>query len=236
MSRSAQRKIGKTKNIKHPNKYVQSLYKDLKDWVFDEEMATQWKGEWRQSVFQSDSSTPLHLEIGTGKGKHFSELCFNNPTELFLGIELKYKPISQTVQSVKNLNCKNAKILRYNAGMLDNVFEKEELDNVYIYFPDPWPKTKYRKHRLLTKEFAKTIFNLQKNKSLLNLRMDSLDYFLKSVGIFKSSGYKMINYTEDLYKDSESNDQNLINQMTQFEAIFFRKKVPIKHATFQKDL
>lgn len=200
MSKSAQCQVGKTKNIKHPNEYIKSLSKELKDWVLDEEAATQWKGKWRECIFKTSQQSLLHLEIGTGKGKHFSELCAKNSQDYFLGIELKYKPIAQTIESIKNLKCKNGKVIRYNARLLDSIFKTDELNDVYIYFPDPWPKTKSRKHRLLTKDFAKKLYDLQKNKSLLQLRMDSLDYFLNSVEFFKLAGYKILNYSEDLYQ------------------------------------
>lgn len=239
MSKSAQRYLAKTEDFNGSNLYIKALSSTLKDHFFSETQASQWKGKWRDSVFQSQTQeAALHLEIGTGKGKHFAELCFKKNQDYCIGIEIKYKPLVQTIKAFKKLDCENAKVIRYNARHLEDLFETKELNDIYIYFPDPWPKMKARKHRLLTLEFAEKTYRLQKQKSLLKLRMDSLDYFLSSVEHFKKAGYNMIEYTEDLYEVKNQSDfkanHKLQKEMTQFEWIFFQKQVPIKHATFLK--
>lgn len=239
MSKSAQKHLFKTKDIKNPNTYIQALQSHLKPYFLSEEQAVQWKGQWRKKLAFKSCKPKLHLEIGTGTGKHFSQLCSSQNQDCFVGIEIKYKPLVQTIKALKDVACQKAKVIRYNARYLEDLFEKEELNDVYIYFPDPWPKTKNRKHRLLTLDFAKKLYLLQQNKSLLKLRMDSKEYFLDSVQYFKKAGYKILDYTEDFYKACPSSQnkgeaQELKKGMTLFEKIFFTKQIPIKHASFQK--
>ncbi len=232
MSQSSQLQIGSTKNIKFPNKYIQSLYKNFKEWAFDEESVTHWKGQWREGVFKTSKDSLLHLEIGPGTGNHFSRLCSNHSKEYFLAVELKYKPLIQTITKVRNLNCSNGKVIRYNARLLNHLFKERELNNIYIHFPDPWPKTKHRKHRLITNDFLRELHKIQKQNSLLEFKTDSRDYFLKSLEIFEASGYKKIRYSEDLYKNQKAN-KDFLETLSQFELIFFRKKRPIQYVLFK---
>ena len=228
MSRSAQKQISLTKNIKHPNHYIQALYKEK--WVFDEETAVSYKGKWK-SLFDKNLSDSLHLEIGCGNGKHFASLCLNNSQDRFLGIELKYKALIQTIRRVKKNSSENGRVIRYNARWIDNLFEPKELNNVYIHFPDPWLKKRTsKKHQLIHADFCRKLYQIQKSNSVLEFKTDSEDYFEQSVQEFKKAGYKLEKYSVDLYK------QNLppANSLSQFELIFVQKNTPISYSLFVK--
>jgi len=233
MSRSAQTQLQITKNIPFPNAYIQALYKEYKSWAFDESSAPQFKGQWRQKIFKK-TQTPLHLEIGPGNGKHFAQLCLSQPEADFLSIELKYKALIQTIRRVRKQNSQNGRVIRYNARFIDKLFEPEELNNVYIHFPDPWlKKKKQQKHQLIQEDFCKSLYKRQKQNSFLEFKTDSKDYFLQSVALFKKARYQLKSYSLDLYeKQKKSND--LIKQLSQFELLFFQKKVAIKYALFFK--
>ena len=227
MSRSAQKHLNKSKNIKNPNQYIQALYKEYKNWAFDEGSAPLLKGKWRKH-FSKNEKSPLHLEIGPGNGKHFANLCLQEDGACCLAIELKYKPLIQTIRRVRKNNCSNGKALRFNASLVESLFEREELNNVYIHFPDPWlKKRKTKKHQLIKEEFCKKIYNLQRPNSFLEFKTDSEEYFHQSVDLFKKAGYKMKEYSLDFHKNKE---KNLMNSLSQFELLFFQKKIPIKQA------
>ena len=233
MSRSAQTQINLTKNIRFPNHYIQDLYNKYKGWAFDEVSALEFKGQWRQLVFQN-STAPLHLEIGSGNGKHFARLCLNQPENCFLSIELKYKPLIQTIQRVRKNNSLNGKVIRYNARLIENLFEKQELNNIYIHFPDPWlKKKKQKKHQLIQEDFCKTIYELQRPGSLLEFKTDSEDYFHPSVQYFKNAGYQLSECHFNLHKTKKI-EQGFIDHLSQFELLFVQKGLPIKYALFIK--
>ena len=227
MSRPAQRQISLTKNIKHPNHYIQALYKE--DWAVDEEKAVSYKGQWR-TLFDKNLSNSLHLEIGCGNGKHFSNLCLKKPQDCFLAIELKYKPLIQTIKRAKKNNSNNGRVIRYNARWIDSLFEPEELTNVYIHFPDPWlKKRRSKKHQLIQSDFCKRLYQTQKANSFLEFKTDSRDYFEQSVKEFKKAGYKLEKYNTNLYKQKEP----ITNNLSQFELIFVKKNIPINYSLFR---
>lgn len=233
MLQSAKKQISLTKNIPFPNQYIRALYSEYGNWIFDEVSAIQFKGQWRKLFFKNEK-TPLHLEIGPGNGKHFAKLCLNQSKDCFLSIELKYKPLIQTAKRVRKNNCGNGKAIRYNASLIENLFEKQELNNIYIHFPDPWlKKRRQKKHQLIQESFCKKIYNLQKAQSFLELKTDSENYFFQSVQLLKNTGYKINKYSLNLYQDQKPEKQ-FMNSLSQFELLFFKEKIPIKYALFVK--
>ncbi len=200
------------------------MYDQYKAFVFDEEDSLLFKGQWRKKVFNSSLDSQMDLEIGPGSGGFFSYMAEIKPERLFLAIELKYKPLIQTARKVKNKNGLNAKVIRYNARMLKDLFAKEELNNIYIHFPDPWPKKRHHKHRLIKPEFVQTLYKLQRKNSFVEVKTDHEMYFREIYSVFKNSPYKELEYSEDLHKNYSLNEKNFI---TPFEKIFIRKNQPI---------
>ena len=234
MSRSAQKHISLSKNIKHPNQYVLALRESYKDWAFDELSAKQFKGKWRK-LFSKTKNPALHLEIGPGNGKHFANLCLNNETDCFLAIELKYKALIQTIRRTKRNKSLNGKIIRYNARLIKELFETQELNNVYIHFPDPWlKKKKQKKHQLITSEFCKHLYDLQKVSSFLELKTDSEDYFHESIKNLKKAGYKLLKYDLQLHKNQKLIEEGF-ESFSQFELLFYQKNIPVKYALLTKE-
>ncbi len=230
MSRGAQRQISKTKGMKRPNAYVEALLGEYSQWAFDEEKAPSYRGQWRSEVFQSPESKPLDLEIGTGNGFHFAEYAKQNPERNFVGIELKYKPLIQSIRRALNESCTNARMLRYNAVLLTELFAPEELNKVIIHFPDPWAKLRNHKHRLIQDEFLSQLFTLQRPGSLLEFKTDSRDYFDWAVERFQRSSYKMTRLSYDLHHSEWAAE----NFETHFERIFLRQNLPIHYCLLQR--
>lgn len=224
MSKSGQLKVSRTKQIPRPNAYVQALLGEYSKWSFDEERAPQFKGVWREQAFGGlNQAIPLDLEIGTGNGLHFSHLAHTRPDHAVLGLELRYKPLIQSIRRCLNQGSVNARIARYNAYLLDELFVPEELNDVFIFFPDPWGKSRHHKHRLIQDQFLQRLHVMQRPGSKLYFKTDSRDYFDWSVERFSRSPYKMLGMTYDLHQ-SEFAAQNFI---TQFERIFMQQGIPI---------
>lgn len=233
MSKSTQIRLNKTTDIKNPNLYVKALYNEFKDWSFDEQEALKLKGHWRKKIFKKPAQNPLHLEIGPGNGKHFFQLCQNHPKDSFLAVELKYKPLIQTIRRIRTNGLTNARVIRYNGKLLKNLFAEEELNNVYIHFPDPWPKRRHEKHQLINMDFARDLLQIQRSGSLLEFKTDSESYFLKGKELFSKTGYKILNFEKDFY-GKKIKDQIIFQNLSQFELIFVKKNIPIGYLLMKK--
>lgn len=226
MSRSNQLRVSKTKSIPFPNEYILALQGEYAAWTYDEEGAPLLKGHWRDQAFRVDASTPLDLEIGTGNGTHFAHRAIQNPDRCLLGIELKYKPLIQSIRRARRAGMENARMARYNAYLVTELFNEGELNDVFIFFPDPWEKLRQHKHRLIQDSFLEQLFAAQRPGSQLIFKTDSRDYFDWALERFQRSPYRVLGHTYDLH-NSEYAAQNFT---TQFESIFIRQGIQIGYA------
>ena len=199
--------------------------------AFDEVRAPRNRGKWRSEVFKVKASLPLDVEIGTGNGTYFAHHAKSHPDRLLVGLELKYKPLVQSIRRALTAGCSNAGIARYHAFNIDELFEPEEINNVYIHFPDPWTSPKKPKNRFVSKENLKKLFELQKPGSEINFKTDSLEYFLWAMDEIRSSKYRILFETTDLHNSEYRND----NFETAFEKIFLREGIKINLVRIKKD-
>ncbi len=218
-----------TRNLRRPTEYVTMLNGEYSDWAFNEERAPRLKSKWREE-FAVSSEHPLDLEIGTGNGYFFAHLANTNPERALVGIELKFKPLIQSIRRAVRGGAKNARIIRYDAVRLDDLFATGELNNVYIHHPDPWLKKRQWKHRLIQTEFLVELYRLMRPGSFVDFKTDSRDYFEWAVPLFKASPFMLARETWDLHK-SEWQSENFV---THFETIFLNKGQPIHYARLTK--
>lgn len=207
-----------------------ALTGEYKEWALTEEEAPKYKGKWREAVFHKDIYAPLDLEIGTGNGTHFAHHCKKFPERSLVGLELKYKPLIQSIRRAYLNGSINGRMVRYHANILPDLFAEGEVDDVYIHFPDPWPKKKHWKNRLIQPEFLNQLYKIMKPGTYLEFKTDSLDYFEWSKPIFEQGPFALAFITHDLHQ-SEQKEKNFV---TQFESIFLRKGQPIYYALLKK--
>lgn len=211
------------------NPYVELMYTEFKDWSFDE-TANEHQGQWRSHVFKCGDETPLDLEIGTGNGTHFAQLTKNFPERNFVGLELKFKTLVQSIRRSLREGCVNGRMARYRAEGIKDLFSKEEINNVYIHFPDPWPKKRHNKNRLIQTQFLLDLHSVMKPGSFVEFKTDDFPYFQWAVQYFRKSPFEITYYTEDLH-NSHRADKNFV---THFESLFLQKGQPIFYCRLKK--
>ncbi|WP_291515653.1 tRNA (guanine-N7)-methyltransferase [Bdellovibrio sp. ArHS] len=224
------RRINITKDLPNQNAYTLALNGEYAQVAFDELRAPLNKGLWRSDVFKAEPTLPMDVEVGTGNGTYFAHHAKTHPQRLLVGLELKYKPLVQSIRRAVSAGCKNAAICRYHAFNIDELFSEGEIDDVYIHFPDPWTSPKKPKNRFVCKQNLDVLHRLQKPGSFINFKTDSLTYFLWAMDEIRQSSYKIIFETQDLH-NSEMKDQNF---ETAFEKIFLREGIKINFVRLQK--
>lgn len=218
-------RVSSSKNFDNPTEYVLALQGEYSDYAFDEERAPKFKGVWRKEVFRVTEDHPLDLEVGTGNGYHFAHLAKSHPERSLVGLELKFKPLIQSIRRARKNGSENARIVRYDAHRVDHMFKEGELNNVYIHFPDPWSKKRHWKNRIIQTDYLLLLHSLMKPGSFLDFKTDNLDYFEWAIERFHASPFKVIRETRDLHK-SDWKDDNFI---TGFERIFLQQGLLINH-------
>ncbi len=217
------RVINVTQDLPNQNEYTLALNGEYSHVAFDEVRGPLYQGQWREKVFKTEKTRPLDLEIGTGNGLHFAHHAAKFPERLLVGIELKYKPLIQTIRrSLKN-GSQNVAMIRYHAFNLDQLFAVDELNNVYIHFPDPWVAPRKPKNRFVAKENLELLYRLQKPGSFIDFKTDSREYFLWALEEIKQSPYEIVYKTLNLHQSDRAAD----NFLTQFEKIFMNQGIEI---------
>lgn len=103
---------------------------------------------------QFGNTNPLKLEIGFGMGNFLIEMAAKEPTSNFIGIDFYHKGIRKLMTRIKNLQLENIRVVYGDIrSKISILFQDRELDTVYINFPDPWPKKRHIKRRLIKPEF-----------------------------------------------------------------------------------
>ena len=215
-----------------PNAYALALDNEFKDYAFNEERAPLFKGKWREKVFKCGNEISMDVEIGTGTGTHFTNHSQKYRDRMILGLELKYKPLIQSIRRAQLDGLRNAAICRFHAFDLDLLFNEGEINNMFIHFPDPWVSPRKPKNRVVNSHMLNTIYNMQRPGSFLELKTDSREYFLWALEEIKQSRYRIEFQSLNLYKDGGEYLMN--NFATGFEELFVRKGIEINYIKLMK--
>jgi tRNA (guanine-N7-)-methyltransferase len=225
--------------MEHANIYVGMMFGEFAPWAYDEERAPAMRGAWRERAFGVEAQPargpterrPLDLEIGTGNGVHFSHRAASRPERLLVGLELKFKPLVQSIRRAVRAGSENARIARYDAESVAKLFVEGEIDDVFIHFPDPWPKKRNWKNRLVNERFLSELHRLQAPGSVVEFKTDSQAYFDWAMERIPRSPYRIEWATRDLGRS----DRAELSFVTHFEGLFRQQGLPIYAALLARD-
>ena len=129
-------------------------------------------------VFKN-SSRELILEIGFGMGTSTAEIAKANPNKNYLAIEVHSPGVGNLIKLVQENHIFNLKIIQYDAvEVLNAMIKNDSLDGIHIFFPDPWPKKRHHKRRLIQENFLKLMAQKIKQSGYLHIATDWEDYAL----------------------------------------------------------
>jgi tRNA (guanine-N7-)-methyltransferase len=171
-----------------------------------------YKGKWHE-VFHNEQ--PLHIEVGTGKGRFMTEMAKAHPDINYIGIELYDSVIVAALDRLIEADLPNLRLLNVDASDLSNYFAKNDVDRVYLNFSDPWPKTRHEKRRLTYKDFLKLYKNILDDKGEIHFKTDNQGLFEYSLKSFSEYGLLLTFLSLDLHKSNYEG-----NIMTEYEQKF----------------
>ena len=118
----------------------------------------------------------IWLEIGFGGGEHLAEQARKHPNIGFIGCEVFAKGVSSLLRHVDEYKLKNIRIFQDDALVLLENLPNDCLDRIFILFPDPWPKTKHHKRRMINHQNLNLIARKLKAGGLLRIATDHMEY------------------------------------------------------------
>ena len=123
------------------------------------------------------NTNPVHLEIGSGRGEFLIQKALNLTDVNFLGIELKEKRIKTILRKLDFKLHKNVRILKLFVGEnLKKCIQEKSISKIYIIHPDPWPKRKHHKNRLINDRFIDVLSEILKPDGRLEIATDHSGY------------------------------------------------------------
>jgi len=186
------------------------------------------KGKWK-SFFQNDNK--IIVELACGWGEYTVSLAEMFPSNNYIGIDIKGDRIWRGSQYALKNNLKNVAFLRIHINELLKCFDENEVDGVWLTFPDPRPKERDEKHRLCNKHFIRMYQKVLKNDGWFMFKTDNtflFDYALEVLSDFEIRDYS---FTKDLYNSPYQDEHFGIK--TKYEKIWTEKGETIKYLKFR---
>jgi tRNA (guanine-N7-)-methyltransferase len=131
------------------------------------------------------SNKPLEVELGSGDGSFLAQWAKANPDRNFLGVERLLGRLRKLDRKAQRNGLSNLRLIRIEAGyLLEFLLPPAAVHSLHLYFPDPWPKRKHRKNRLVNQRFPELVSRVLAQQGIVFLRTDDPDYFAQMQAVF----------------------------------------------------
>ena len=190
----------------------------------DPEERPDWGG-----LFQNDH--PLKLDIGFGNGNFLIDMAIREPQSNFIGMDFYHKGIRKIVTRMDRLHLKNIRVAYGDAGQkLPILFDEGKISEIFINFPDPWPKKRHHKRRLIKPGFVEILAGKLSPQGKIRIATDFTSYAQEILEIMQA-GTQLHNPHEDQGYLHERNDI----PKTKYEKAFLDAGKKIYYFEFSKE-
>ncbi|MGC5743326.1 tRNA (guanosine(46)-N7)-methyltransferase TrmB [Chryseobacterium sp. NFX27] len=191
------------------------------------------KGNWRKDFFKNEN--PIVLELGCGKGEYSVGLAKTFPEKNFIGIDIKGARFWFGAKEAVDSGMTNVAFLRTQIELVDHFFAENEVDEIWITFPDPQIKYKRTKHRLTHPDFLERYKKFLKPGGIIHLKTDSEFLHGYTLGYLQGAGYEIITAHHDIYgaPEYDPNTEHLRDIKTYYEELFSAKGKTITYIKFR---
>ena len=198
--------------------------------IVDESPVTKMAGHWRDTYFHNDH--PIVLELGCGRGEYTVGLAQRDPNKNYIGIDIKGARMWAGAKQAELAGMTNVAFLRTNIEMLTNFFAPNEVDEIWITFPDPQMKKATK--RLTATYFMQRYRQLLKPNGLIHLKTDSPFLYTYTQAMIKENHYPILVDTDDLYQALPSSSiEEARCLQTHYEKQWLDRGLTIKYLCWQ---
>ncbi len=139
---------------------------------------------------QIRSSRPLVLEIGSGMGETTLEIAKSHPEADFIAVEVHGPGVGSLLNAIEREKLANLRVIRHDAlDVLEHMFADGSLAAIHLFFPDPWPKKRHHKRRLVQPEFAALAARKLARGGILHAATDWADYAQHIAAVISESSF-----------------------------------------------
>jgi len=164
---------------------------------------------------------PLHVDVGCGDGSFLCALAQRLPNKNFLGVERLLGRIRSSARKAAGLS--NVRLLQMESSYaVRYLLPAESVETFYLLFPDPWPKRRHHRRRIVTPDFLNSVHAALEKNGVISIATDQIDYFRKIKEIAGSSpGFAIAKVDAELPPSA-------------FELVFCQKGAPIHWLALRK--
>lgn len=184
------------------------------------------RGVWHRDVFRNDY--PITLELGCGKGEYSVALAQAYETRNYIGVDKKGARIWTGASQALRLGMTNVAFLRADIRWLSEIFAPNEVDEIWLTFPDP--QMKKTKGRLLSALFLQEYTRFLKPHGVIHLKTDSLFLYTYTLWLLEANDITPLIAIEDLYAQEQSAVPNIL---THYEKQWLLRGKSIKYLRFE---
>lgn len=185
------------------------------------------KGRWRADYFKNEN--PITLELACGKGEYTVELARRFPQRNFIGVDIKGARLWRGAKRAMELNLRNAAFLRIKIDNITDFFAEREVDEIWLTFPDPYPKSTRGNRRLTSPKYLELYRRILRPGGVIHLKTDNPILYFYTLEVLQTEGTVHVAF-ENLY--SNPNGDPLLTIQTTYEKKFLTEGVAIKYLKF----
>ena len=180
---------------------------------------------------QFKNQGPLILELGCGKGEYTVGLARLNAEKNYIGLDIKGARIWTGARAAFDEGLENVSFIRTRIDFIESFFAKDEVDELWVTFPDPQEKTRRRKKRLTGANFLNRYRQFLKDGGLVHLKTDNRSLYTDTLALVKYNGLTVERYSEDIYREGWINE--IVSIQTYYEKSFLAEGMPINYLSFR---
>ena len=209
------------------------------------------KGKWNSRIF--NNTNPVVLELGCGKGEYTVELGRIFPSNNYIGVDIKGARMWRGAKTSNELRMSNVAFLRTRIEFIESFFAADEVDEIWITFPDPHPGAKNSNKRLTSPLFLNRYLLFLKENGIIHLKTDNQELFKFTQSVIRKYKLEQLVATDDLYSHSHDSEKisggltlsishpgenssffnNILSIKTHYEKQFLLKGMRITYLSFR---
>ena len=187
------------------------------------------KGKWKSEVFKNNN--PIILELGCGKGEYSVALAEKYPQKNLIGVDIKGARIWKGATDSLTKNLINIAFLRVRIEWIEHCFDKNEIDEIWITFPDPQLKFRRSSKRLTHPNFLMKYNKILKKSGVIHLKTDNQFLHAYTLGILDGQSHSIEYSSNDIY--SSEHLYKHLDIKTYYEQKYLEKGMPITYVKFR---
>lgn len=217
------KKLSRFRDLEHHERVIQPSFEEVfgKDYFL--------KGKWSSEVFGNDF--PLTLELGCGKGEYTLGLARIHPRRNFMGLDIKGARIWTGAKAAQVEGLANVAFLRTRIDFVNSFFARDEVDEIWLTFPDPQGKKKRQKKRLPGAQFLNMYRKFLRDNGTIHLKTDNLQLYRDTLELLQFNGLEVEVASMDIYAE-DWNDERVSIQ-TYYERGFLEEGMKISYLRFR---